>query len=270
VPRDAPEQGAGGQQQQQQGQQGQQGQQKQEEKEQQQAPPPSGPPRFLYCYVFCRQRKDPRLPRGGEQVSVVVASEHPFGSALLPLARAAGPLYLSQGPPALQALYEQAAAWPPPAPGSSLQLPVAPAGLVVAASVPAFDALPPPQPRAGAATQAALARRNSRRAWGSGFGSRRGGSGAAAAAAGSELEGRGSGSLHASGSLDSLEGPERQRSFGGSSGGGGGGGGAVNGSPGGGGGGAALGRRSRSLPALGPGADSSGHGAFAEVGGRAG
>jgi hypothetical protein len=103
--------------------------------------------------VFCRQRKDSRLPRGGEQVSVVAASEHPFGSALAPLAQAAGPLYLSQGSEALRQLYGQVLAWPPPLPGASMQLPLAAAGLVVAAVVPAFAALPPPQPEVGAAAQ---------------------------------------------------------------------------------------------------------------------
>lgn len=57
--------------------------------------------------MFCRQRQDARLPRGGEQASVVVVSEAPLTSALLPLARAAGPLYFSVGPQALQQVYQQ-------------------------------------------------------------------------------------------------------------------------------------------------------------------
>jgi hypothetical protein len=47
-------------------------------------------------FVFCRQRQDEALRRGGEQNSVVVLSEHPFSSALLPLSQIAGPLYFNQ------------------------------------------------------------------------------------------------------------------------------------------------------------------------------
>ncbi len=57
---------------------------------------------MLRRYVFCRQRQDESLRRGGEQVSVVVLSEHPFSSVLRPLSQVAGPMYFSHGPQALQ------------------------------------------------------------------------------------------------------------------------------------------------------------------------
>jgi hypothetical protein len=47
-------------------------------------------------FVFCRQRQDESLRRGGEQNSVVVLSEQPFSAALLPLSQIAGPLYFNQ------------------------------------------------------------------------------------------------------------------------------------------------------------------------------
>ncbi len=53
-------------------------------------------------FVFCRQRQDERLRRGGEQKSLVVLSELPFSSVLGMLAQYAGPLYFNRGPVALQ------------------------------------------------------------------------------------------------------------------------------------------------------------------------
>lgn len=58
-------------------------------------------PPFLYGYVFCRQRQDSSLPRGGEQRSVVVVSEQPYTSVLRPLSQIAGPLFFSYGREAL-------------------------------------------------------------------------------------------------------------------------------------------------------------------------
>ena len=65
-----------------------------------QTPPP---PFVLYgSYVFCRQRQDESLRRGGEQASVVVLSELPISNILLPLSQAAGQAYFSGGPTALE------------------------------------------------------------------------------------------------------------------------------------------------------------------------
>ena len=61
-------------------------------------PPAPAPCRF----VFCRQRQDERLRRGGEQKSLVILSELPFSSVLGMLAQYAGPLYFNRGPVALQ------------------------------------------------------------------------------------------------------------------------------------------------------------------------
>lgn len=52
-------------------------------------------------YVFCRQRQDESLRRGGEQVSVLVLASTPFNGALLPLSQAAGHAFFNEGPLAL-------------------------------------------------------------------------------------------------------------------------------------------------------------------------
>lgn len=52
-------------------------------------------------FVFCRQRQDESLRRGGDQASIIVLSEHPF-SVLKPLSQAAGSLFFSIGGAALQ------------------------------------------------------------------------------------------------------------------------------------------------------------------------
>ena len=53
-------------------------------------------------FVFCRQRSDERLKRGGEQKSVAVLSSLPYSSVLTPLSQHAGPVYFNKGPSALQ------------------------------------------------------------------------------------------------------------------------------------------------------------------------
>jgi hypothetical protein len=58
---------------------------------------------ILCCrFVFCRQRSDERLKRGGEQKSVVVLSSQPYSAVLTPLSQHAGPLYFNRGNAALQ------------------------------------------------------------------------------------------------------------------------------------------------------------------------
>lgn len=66
--------------------------------------------RLLLClrrYVFCRQRQDESLRRGGEQVSVLVLAATPFSGALLPLSQAAGHAFFNEGPLALTLVSEE-------------------------------------------------------------------------------------------------------------------------------------------------------------------
>jgi hypothetical protein len=56
----------------------------------------------LCCrYVFCRQRQDESLRRGGEQAAVVVLAGVPLSSMLLPLSLVAGHAFFSEGEQAL-------------------------------------------------------------------------------------------------------------------------------------------------------------------------
>ncbi|GIL89700.1 hypothetical protein Vretimale_16639 [Volvox reticuliferus] len=99
--------------------------------------------RFLYGFVFCRQRQDASLRRGGEQISVVVLAEHPLSSVLQPLAAVAGHQYFgSPGKGALQQVYDEVCRWPCPVAGPQLQLPVALTPLT--ARLPAWNTLPHP------------------------------------------------------------------------------------------------------------------------------
>lgn len=56
----------------------------------------------LRRFVFCRQRQDERLRRGGEQKSVVVLSMFPYSSVLGPLSQWAGPAFFNCGHQALE------------------------------------------------------------------------------------------------------------------------------------------------------------------------
>ncbi|GFR44310.1 hypothetical protein Agub_g5433, partial [Astrephomene gubernaculifera] len=100
--------------------------------------------RFLYGFVFCRQRQDASLRRGGEQAGVVVLSEHPLSAALGPLAAVAGHSYFaapgSRQP--LQQVYDEVLRWPPPVAGAQLQLTVGFTAL--SARLPAWGTLPAP------------------------------------------------------------------------------------------------------------------------------
>ena len=105
---------------------------------------------FLHGFVFCRQRQDERLRRGGEQRSVVVLSLHPLSCVLAPLCRYVGPLVLSYGNAALGRLYAETAAWPPLAWGADVALPI---GMItINAELPEGAALPcPPLASSGGA-----------------------------------------------------------------------------------------------------------------------
>ena len=56
---------------------------------------------LLCSFVFCRQRQDERLRRGGEQKSVVLLSMYPYSSVLSPLCQYAGALFFNYGHEAL-------------------------------------------------------------------------------------------------------------------------------------------------------------------------
>jgi hypothetical protein len=93
-------------------------------------PDPSSPRRaFLYGFVFNRQRQDERLPRDGEQKSVVILSHAPYSSLFSLLLQILGPLCFDFGPSALAMVASHVAVWP--APGHPMELPIDSAALRV-------------------------------------------------------------------------------------------------------------------------------------------
>ncbi|XP_073116302.1 uncharacterized protein [Elaeis guineensis] len=93
--------------------------------------PAAGAGSFIYGYVFNRQRQDARLPRGGEQKSVVVLSFYPYSSVFRPLLQILAPLCFDIGSAALDLVASYVAAWPPPTPGSHMDLPIGSSALRV-------------------------------------------------------------------------------------------------------------------------------------------
>lgn len=99
---------------------------------------------FLYGFVFNRQRQDERLPRGGEQKSVVILSHAPYSSLFRLLLQILGPLCFDVGPSALSMVASHVAAWPAPVPGRPMELPIGSAALRVHLPPAADDPGPPP------------------------------------------------------------------------------------------------------------------------------
>uniref|UniRef100_A0A0V0IWC0 UDENN domain-containing protein n=1 Tax=Solanum chacoense TaxID=4108 RepID=A0A0V0IWC0_SOLCH len=87
--------------------------------------------RYLYGFVFNRQRHDERLKRGGEQKSVVILSHNPFSSVFRPLLQIMGPLYFDIGKKALNFIASYVSMWPVPVPGQLMELPIGNATLKV-------------------------------------------------------------------------------------------------------------------------------------------
>ncbi|KAK4804026.1 hypothetical protein SAY86_003843 [Trapa natans] len=87
--------------------------------------------RYMYGFVFNRQRHDERLKRGGEQKSVVILSHSPFSSVFRPLLQIMGPLYFDIGKKALEHIAAYVSLWPSPTPGRLMELPIGNAALKV-------------------------------------------------------------------------------------------------------------------------------------------
>ncbi|KAF3437331.1 hypothetical protein FNV43_RR20084 [Rhamnella rubrinervis] len=96
--------------------------------------------RYMYGYVFNRQRHDERLKRGGEQKSVVILSHSPYSSVFRPLLQIMGPLYFDIGKKALEHIAAYVSMWPAPIPGKLMELPIGNATLKV--NLPPAHSLP--------------------------------------------------------------------------------------------------------------------------------
>ncbi|XP_059640577.1 uncharacterized protein LOC132282804 [Cornus florida] len=96
--------------------------------------------RYLYGFVFNRQRHDERLKRGGEQKSVVILSHSPYSSVFKPLLQIMGPLYFDIGKKALEHIAGCVSMWPAPLTGKLMELPIGNATLKV--NLPPAHSLP--------------------------------------------------------------------------------------------------------------------------------
>uniref|UniRef100_A0A7N0TKL6 UDENN domain-containing protein n=1 Tax=Kalanchoe fedtschenkoi TaxID=63787 RepID=A0A7N0TKL6_KALFE len=97
--------------------------------------------KYMYGYVFNRQRHDERLKRGGEQKSVVILSPLPYSSVFRPLLQIMGPLYFDIGSKALENIAAFVTQWCRPMPGKHMELPIGNAVLQV--NLPPSHSLPP-------------------------------------------------------------------------------------------------------------------------------
>lgn len=96
--------------------------------------------RYMYGYVFNRERHDERLKRGGEQKSVVILSHGPYSSVFKPLLQIMGPLYFDIGKKALEHIAAYVSMWPAPVPGKLMELSIGNAMLKV--NLPPAHSLP--------------------------------------------------------------------------------------------------------------------------------
>lgn len=103
--------------------------------------PGSGGPRYLYGFVFNRQRKDERLRRGGEQKSVVILSDRPYSNVFRSLLQILGPLYFDIGTRGLEQIATYVSQWPTPVHGAVMELPVG--NVTLRAHLPPAHTLPP-------------------------------------------------------------------------------------------------------------------------------
>ncbi|XP_039114403.1 protein DENND6A [Dioscorea cayenensis subsp. rotundata] len=94
-------------------------------------PSSSSPSSFLYGFVFNRRRQDDRLPRGGDQRSVVIVSHSPFSSVFRPVLQILAPLYFDIGATALSLVASHVSSWPAPLLGRPMELPIGNAALKV-------------------------------------------------------------------------------------------------------------------------------------------
>lgn len=83
---------------------------------------------LLRCsYVYARVRQDERMHRGAEQRSIILVSEHPYTSVLLPVSSTVGPALLqSFHDTAATLLQASQQLWPAPAPGTLTSVTIGP------------------------------------------------------------------------------------------------------------------------------------------------
>ncbi|XP_073969461.1 protein DENND6B [Rhodnius prolixus] len=89
---------------------------------------------FLYGYVYFRQVKDPSLPRGYFQKSVIILSKYPFVNLFLTICRMIAPEFFENGPLSIEAACHEIDHWPEPVTGEIVSLPLL--GTVLQVQIP--------------------------------------------------------------------------------------------------------------------------------------
>ncbi|XP_050314478.1 protein DENND6A [Anthonomus grandis grandis] len=77
---------------------------------------------YMWGFVYFRQVRDPNLPRGYFQKSVVLLSYLPFNNLFTELCNYIAPEYFEHGEKCLEAVCMNIERWPPPVPGKSIAL----------------------------------------------------------------------------------------------------------------------------------------------------
>ncbi|KAL1687077.1 hypothetical protein GGG16DRAFT_63060 [Schizophyllum commune] len=89
---------------------------------------------FIYGFAHFSQRKDASIKRGYQQRSVVILTHHQYPALFSAVMSLLGPLYEEHGVPMLESACHNIATWPPPTPGSTVELGFL--GNVITAQIP--------------------------------------------------------------------------------------------------------------------------------------
>lgn len=81
-------------------------------------------PGYLYGYVYFRQVKDPSLPRGYFQKSVIILSRLPFINLFLRVCDMIAPEFFDNGVVSIEVACHDVDQWPFPEPGEVINLPL--------------------------------------------------------------------------------------------------------------------------------------------------
>ncbi|PAV70402.1 hypothetical protein WR25_06437 [Diploscapter pachys] len=97
-------------------------------------------PRYLYGFVHFRQQKDPNLPRGYYQKSIVLVTICPFLNLFYSVTERIARLFFESGEPAIEAACHDIDMWPRPQVGVNLILPFM--GCLIQCRIPTVCDLP--------------------------------------------------------------------------------------------------------------------------------
>ncbi|CAI4227786.1 unnamed protein product [Auanema sp. JU1783] len=104
-------------------------------------PPSTGfDPRYLYGFVHFRQQKDPTIPRGYYQKSIVLLTVLPFYNLFQTVVSRLAPSFFDNGEPVVEAACHDIDCWPAPVCGETYSLPFL--GCMIQCRIPALTDMP--------------------------------------------------------------------------------------------------------------------------------